>query len=90
MSNIVGEIPPLEYFLPVEEGIPTVILKSTIQLNFGSTNAFEIKLNPEEHQDYAWVSKEDLGRYNIIQEMIGVVKNALEWAEQNLEGSILM
>jgi 8-oxo-dGTP pyrophosphatase MutT (NUDIX family) len=92
VSNIVGEIPPLEYSLAAEEGVPTAIVRSTIQLNFvaqvvpiGSTNAFEVKLNPEEHQDYAWVSKEDLGRYNITQGMIGVVKNALEWAEQNLE-----
>ena len=97
VDNIVAEIPPFEYsvekILAAEEGAaPTAIVKSTIQLNFvakvepcGSTNAFEVKLNPEEHQNYAWVSKEDMGRYNITQGMIGVVKNALAWAEQNLE-----
>lgn len=96
VSNIVGEFSPLEYsvekFLAVEEGtIPTAIVRSTIQLNFvaqvlpfGSTNAFEVKLNPEEHQNYAWVSKEDLGRYNMTEGMNGVVKNALAWAEQNI------
>ena len=97
VNNIVGEFPPLEYsvekILAAEEGAaPTTIVRSTIQLNFvaqvvpfGTTNAFEVKLNPEEHQNYAWVSKEDLGRYNITEGMIGVVKNALVWAEQNLE-----
>jgi len=96
LSNIVGEISPLEYsvekILATAEGaVPTAIVRSTIQLNFvaqivpfGSTNAFEVKLNPVEHQNYAWVSKEELGRYNIAQGMIGVVKNALVWAEQNL------
>ena len=49
-----------------------------------STNAFEVSLNPEEHQNYAWVSKEDLGRYNITQGMTGVVKDVLVWTEQNL------
>lgn len=95
MSNIVGEILPLEYsvekIIAAEEGtVPTTIVKSTIQLNFvaqvvpfGSTNILEVKLNPEEHQNYAWVSKEDLGQYNITQGMNGVVKNALVWAEQN-------
>jgi 8-oxo-dGTP pyrophosphatase MutT (NUDIX family) len=96
VSNIVGEIPPLEYsvekILAAEGAVPTAIVRSTIQLNFvaqvvpfGSTNALEVKLNPEEHQNYAWVSKEDLGRYNITQGMNVVVKNALVWAEQNLE-----
>ena len=97
VSNIVGEFQPFEYsvekILAAEEGaVPAAIVKSTIQLNFvaqvlplGSTKAFEVKLNPEEHQNYAWVSKEDLNRYNITQGMIGVVKNALEWAEQNFE-----
>ena len=97
VKNIVGEIPSLEYsvekILAAEEGgIPAAIVRSTIQLNFvaqvasvGSTNdAFEVALNPEEHQNYAWVSKEDLGRYNITEGMTGVVKNALVWAEQNL------
>ena len=97
LSNIVGEIPPLEYsvekILAAEEGaVPTAIVKSTIQLNFmaqvvpiGSINSFEVKINPEEHQNYAWVSKEDLGQYNITQGMNEVVKNALVWAEENLE-----
>jgi len=97
VNNIVAEIPPFEYsvekILAAEEGAArTAIVKSTIQLNFvaqvepcGSTNAYVVKLNPEEHENYAWVSKEDLGRYNITQGMIGVVKNALAWAEQNLE-----
>ena len=97
LSNIVGEISPFEYsvekILAAEEGaVPTAIVKSTIQLNFmaqvvpiGSIDAFEVKLNPEEHQHYVWVSKEDLGQYNITQGMIGVVKNALAWAEENLE-----
>ncbi|KIL65010.1 hypothetical protein M378DRAFT_45045, partial [Amanita muscaria Koide BX008] len=92
VSNIVGEFPPLEYsvekILAAEEGaIPTAIVRSTIQLNFvaqvvpfGSTNAFEVKLNPEEHQNYAWVSKEDLGRYNMTEGMNGVVRDALAWA----------
>jgi 8-oxo-dGTP pyrophosphatase MutT (NUDIX family) len=101
VSNIAGEIPPLEYsvekiFAAEEGAVPAAIVRSTIQLNFmahwqvlpfGSTNhdAFEVKLNPEEHQNYVWVSKENLGRYNITQGMIGVVKNAFVWAEQNLE-----
>ena len=98
VKNIVGEFPPLEYsvekILAVDEGTaPTPIVKSTIQLNFvakvepnsaTSTKVFEVKLNPEEHQNYAWVSKENLGRYNMTQGMIEVVKNALDWAEQNL------
>lgn len=95
VSNIVGEFSPLEYsvekILATEEGaIPTAIVRSTIQLNFvaqvvpfRSTNAFEVKLNPEEHQNYAWVSKEDLGRYIMTEGMNGVVKNALAWVEQN-------
>ena len=97
MNNILGEIPPFEYsvekILASEEGAaPAAIVKSTIQLNFvaqvvpfGSTNEVEVKLNPEEHQNYAWVSKEDWGRYNITQGMKGVVENALVWAEQNRE-----
>jgi 8-oxo-dGTP pyrophosphatase MutT (NUDIX family) len=97
VKNIAGEIPPLEYsvekILAAEEegAIPRAIVRSTVQLNFvaqvapvGSTDASEVALNPEEHQNYAWVSKEDLGRYNITQGMTGVVKNALVWAEQNL------
>ena len=66
LSNIVGEFLPLEYsvekILAPEEGaaaaVPTTIVKSTIQLNFvaqvvplGSSNAFEVKLNPDEHQN---------------------------------------
>jgi hypothetical protein len=53
----------------------------------GSSNAFEVKRNPDEHQNYAWVSesKEDLERYNTTEEMLEVIKNALVWAEQNLE-----
>jgi len=97
VSNIVGEIPPFEYsvekiFAAEGGAVPAAVVRSTIQLNFmaqvlplGSANALEVKLNPEEHQNYAWVSKEDLGRYNISQGMIEVVKNALVWAEQNLE-----
>ena len=94
LSNIVGEIPPFDYkILAVEEGaVKKTIVKSTIQLNFvaqvvplGSSNAFEVKLNPEEHQNYAWVSKEDFGLYDITRGMREVVKNALVWAEENLE-----
>jgi hypothetical protein len=56
------------------------------QVGSSSTElALEVKLNPEEHQNYAWVSKEDFGRYNMTQGMIQVVENALVWAEQNLE-----
>jgi 8-oxo-dGTP pyrophosphatase MutT (NUDIX family) len=96
VSNIVGEISPFEYsvekILAAEEGaIPTAIARTTIQLNFvaqvapfGSTDVIEVTLNPEEHQNYAWISKEDLGEYNMTQMMKGVVTNALAWAEQNV------
>jgi 8-oxo-dGTP pyrophosphatase MutT (NUDIX family) len=96
VSNIVGEFPPLEYSVEkilVAEGgaTPTPTVRSTIQLNFvaqvapfGSANVFEVGLNPEEHQNYAWVSKEDFGQYHVTQGMKGVVTNALLWAEQNV------
>ena len=96
MSNIVGEISPFEYsiekILAAEEGaIPAAIVRTTIQLNFvaqvapfGSTDVIEVTLNPEEHQKYAWVSKEDLGEYNMTPAMKGVVTDALVWIEQNL------
>lgn len=96
VSNIVGEISPFEYsiekILAAEGGaIPTVMARTTIQLNFvaqvapfGSTDVIEVTLNPEEHQNYAWISKEDLGEYNMTQMMKEVVTNALAWAEQNV------
>jgi hypothetical protein len=96
LNNIVGEFLPFEYsdekILAAEDSAATAIVTSTIQLNFvaqvGSSStelALEVKLNPEEHQNYAWVSKEDFGRYNMTQGMIQVVENALVWAEQILE-----
>ncbi len=96
VSNIVGEISPFEYsiekILAAGEGaIPTATARTTIELNFvaqvapfGCTDVIEVTLNPEEHQNYAWVSKEDLGEYNMTQIMKGVVTNALAWAEQNV------
>ncbi|KAF8347739.1 NUDIX hydrolase domain-like protein [Amanita rubescens] len=84
VSNIVGEIQPFEYsiekILAAEEGaIPTAIVRTTIQLNFVA----QVTLNPEEHQKYAWVSKEDLGEYKMTPAMTGVVTDALVWTEQN-------
>ena len=95
VSNIVGEIQPFEYsiekILAAEKGgIPTAIVRTTIQLNFvaqiapfGSTDVIEVTLNPEEHQKYAWVSKENLGEYKMTPAMTGVVTDALVWTEQN-------
>lgn len=95
VSNIVGEISPFEYsiekILAAEDGaIPTAVVRTTIQLNFvaqaapfGSTDVIEVTLNPEEHQNYAWVSKENLGEYKMTPEMKGVVTDALVWIEQN-------
>lgn len=67
-----------------EGAVPTAIV-STIQLNFVAQavpssfiDAFEVKLNPVEHQNYAWVLKEELVQYTLV------------WAEHNHEGSILL
>jgi len=96
VEEIVGEISPFEY--SVEKMLAaggstgtTTATKTTIQLNFVvrvapavSAHVVEVTLNPQEHQDYAWISRNDLERYNITEQMKGVITDAFSWAEKNI------
>jgi 8-oxo-dGTP pyrophosphatase MutT (NUDIX family) len=94
IGEIVGEISPFEYsFEKVVEGVsPTTVMEKSIQLNFvvkvspGSfTHHLQVKLNAEEHQNFAWVSQDDLESYDTTEEMRAVIANALVWAGENIE-----
>lgn len=95
MGEIAGEIGSFEYSVEklcaVAEGAaPMHTVKRTLQLNFvakvapnSDRDRFAITLNPEEHQNHAWVSSDDLSRYPITENMKAVVREALGWAEKN-------
>ena len=73
-----------------EDSTLAMVVKTTIQLNFiarvtpSFPDAHTVVLNPQEHQDYAWVSKEDLEQYKVSDGMRRVVMDALIWAEENI------
>jgi 8-oxo-dGTP pyrophosphatase MutT (NUDIX family) len=56
----------------------------TVQLNFvvevDGQDAVIVKLNPEEHQAFAWVEKEDLEKFQLTDSMRKVVTDALKHA----------
>lgn len=95
MAEIAGEIGSFEYSVEkmraaAECAAPMHTVKRTLQLNFvakvapnSDRDRFAITLNPEEHQNYAWLSSDDLSRYPITENMKAVVREALGWAENN-------
>lgn len=95
MGEIVAEIGSFEYsvekLVAAAEGTaPLPTTKRTIQLNFvaklapmNDPSRFEVVTNPDEHQNHAWVSLEDLDRYPITENMKKVVREALDWTEKN-------
>jgi 8-oxo-dGTP pyrophosphatase MutT (NUDIX family) len=99
VHEIIGEFPPMEYsvekILPAESEVvgPTAVIKTTLQLNFvvkvapvsSSTGLLEVTLNPQEHQNYAWITKSDLANYVMTEEMKVVVRDALDWGEENID-----
>jgi len=93
VNEIVGEIPPFEYSVEkILGGIgSTTSVKTTLQLNFvakvapiSPTESLKVIIDPQEHQNYVWVSKDDLDRYNITEGMKKIVMDALDWGENNL------
>lgn len=89
VDEFIGEIPSFEYSVEkilAAEGIgSTTTTKTTIQLNFvaklapiSSTEMPTVTIDPHEHHNYAWVSKEYLEQYPITKGMKKIVINALE------------
>src|ERR1700730_1674400 len=87
VREFLAETPAFEYSVekllstPDSES-PTRVYKTTIQLNFvvkivgDSSQVPSVKLDPQEHQNCAWVSKEEIAKYDMTDKMRVVVTDA--------------
>ncbi|RKP38092.1 NUDIX hydrolase domain-like protein, partial [Dimargaris cristalligena] len=77
VTKITTEFEPFEYQTQTEPVAQTI---TTLQLNFRvQVYPGPIKLNPDEHQSYAWVALDDIDRYRMSPTMAQVVRNALAY-----------
>lgn len=56
-------------------------IRDSTQINFlvKPKNGAEVKLN-DEHQNYAWISKEEIDKYNLTEATKNVIKKAFDIA----------
>ncbi|TDL24367.1 hypothetical protein BD410DRAFT_786483 [Rickenella mellea] len=92
VTHVVGRFSDFVYTVPSQGET----VRSTLQLNVAvlihgiEGKDPDVKLNPDEHQKYAWIAESDLADYEMTDGMGKVVSNALEWGRENTHELILV